>query len=115
MDVVLSFRGSNTATVKDIVDLRKWLLSNTVNQLQRNSDHLRKSLVAELREELQPYQAVPDRRRTLGDGCDQDDLADRISRLPTELRDSLIRQVQEAEAAGNPGLDAPSGNAALIS
>merc|ERR1712007_96477 len=36
MDVILSFRGTNTATVKDINDLRKWFDGHSVKQLERH-------------------------------------------------------------------------------
>jgi len=35
MEVILTFRGSNTATVKDMTDLRKWLDAHTQKQIDR--------------------------------------------------------------------------------
>merc|ERR1712007_370744 len=36
MDVILSYRGSNNATVKDINNLRKWFDGHSLKQLERH-------------------------------------------------------------------------------
>jgi len=50
MEVILTFRGSNTATVKDMTDLRKWLDVHTQKQLDRQlkeTERMVKKMVAE--------------------------------------------------------------------
>jgi hypothetical protein len=62
MELLLSLRGSNTSTVKDIIDLRKFILTN----LKLEMGNTRKEIVRELDKRFRPgganYQGYPARK-----------------------------------------------------
>merc|ERR1712137_160016 len=58
MDVILSFRGSNTATVKDVNDLRKWLDGHIQRQLNRQMTETQGQLNRQMAETKRMFKSL---------------------------------------------------------
>merc|ERR1712137_622259 len=58
MDVILSFRGSNTATVKDVNDLRKWLDGHIHRQLNRQMTETQGQLNRQMAETKRMFRSL---------------------------------------------------------